>query len=191
MKAFKLPTPKGNSKIALIIGGVIIIIVIFIFMGNSSTEEETTDIDGVEKESWFTSDMKKKLLVAGIAIGVLYWYFTRTEDPMTIFEIITEVANAHHDKKGMILSTMPNDIRVGRGIANEHFIEFIPNIYSVVYVEGVGVVESYPGMTLFDLKKTKSRDEIDMRLRRGLTDNTLLLNKMRSTETLPEEFENE
>lgn len=188
MIELKLPTPQGNSKVALILGVLILIIVMLILMadmGDKDTQQDT--IDDAEKEPWLNSDMKKKLGVIIIAAGVLYWYFTRTESPPTYYEIVKEVADKYYVDNGRYLSTIPENIRVRKGTIGEHYIEFINEIFTVVYVEGIGVQEVYPGQTIIEVKNLKDKDEIAMAIAKSPINIGTIKDRMRILGQLPEE----
>ena len=160
-------------------------------MADSGDDKDTMDDADTEKEPWLNSEKKKKLAVLIICTGALYWYFTRTEPPPTYYEIVKEVADKFYDDNhGEILATIPENIRVRKGTLGEHYIEFIKEIYTVVYVEGIGVQEVYPGQTIIEVKKLKDKDEIAMLIAKSPINLSIIKDRMRILGQLPEEEEN-
>lgn len=189
----KLPKslPKtGDSKTTLIIGVLIVIIVILIMFANldNAQNEPVTSAEGVENEGGI--DWKRWLagaLLVGVAIG---WYLTRSEDKLTQYTVIKQAADDYYNYNKTYLSTLPTNVRVSRGGIGEYYVEFIKEIYTVLFVEGSGIQESYPGQTMIEVKRLRANDELSMtRAKAGITTKTQI-DSMRALGTLPEEEEN-
>lgn len=162
-------------KIALTFAIVIIFIMLLIFFSGGSDEENGV-INGV-----------KKLILPAIGIGILYLMIVRKSNPLTQYDIIKNVADSHYEQTGKILNTYPTNTRVSRGGIGETYIEFIDQIYTFLFLDGVGIVESYPGLTIEDIKRVKQDDKITMQMARAGIVRHAQMDKLDRLGLLPDE----
>lgn len=163
------------SKIALTLAIVIIFIMLLIFFSGGSNEGNGA-MSGVTK-----------LILPAICIAILYLMIVKKRNPLTQYDIIKNVADSHHKQTGKILNTTPSNTRVSRGGIGETYIEFIDQIYTFLFLDGVGIVESYPGLKIDDIKRAKQDDKITMQMARAGIAKHAQMDKLDRLGLLPDE----
>ena len=105
-----------------------------------------------------------KYIVVFIIILLVFNRGKPTATSMKHDEIIEFVADEMHNSKSIYLNTNYENVRVQRGAPGESYVEFVDECITFLHVDGVGIVESFPGETIKNIKLQKQQDEIEMSL---------------------------
>lgn len=154
--------PKRTKwlEISLLLA-IIIIIIGFLIISGANKEDDTTittQEPGKEKNYGWVNYVVTGLII----ILVINKYSKSGEIAKTDFEIIDLVANDFKRNDHIILRTSIDNATVQKGGVDETYVEFADIGLTVMYKEGVGCVERYPGGTIKSVKKGKREDVIEM-----------------------------
>ena len=151
-------------KLALLMAIVIMIIGALIFMGfNNKKEPEVIEVEIISEGSsnaWYV-----KYIIGGLILIILFLIFgkVKSEDNLeTDFEVTNFIANEIKRNEGVTLRTSVDNVTVQKGGVDETYVEFADKQLTVLYKEGVGCTERYPGGTIKNVKKWKISDVIEM-----------------------------
>lgn len=151
-------------KLALVLAVVIIIFGALIFTEfNKKEEPETIEIIDSEKSNnlWYI-----KYIIIGNVI-ILCFLFKGGKAQPTLKpdeEIIKFVADEIYMNKGIYLDTNNSNVRVQRGAPEETYVEFLKEHIIYLCLEGVGIIERYPGESIKSVKEGKQDDKIQVKL---------------------------
>jgi len=137
-------------EMALFFASIIIIFGILIF----SSQDKTEGTDG-------------NLFIYLIGALILLWYWNKRRakpTPKTHEEIINFIADDVYRHKGLYLKTDNNNVKVQRAGVGETYVEFLGEHLTFLYLDGVGIVEKYPGESIKSIQKYKQDDIIQMKL---------------------------
>lgn len=151
---FKPKRQKG-LEIALILSVVIMIMGVMVF--SSSNDDDVTESDSTD-QGWI-----KWIIIAAVILFIIY---KKKPDStlQTDEQIIKHVADEIYNSKGIYLSTKNSNVRVQRGAPEETYVEFLDECITYLYLEGIGIIERYPGESIKIVKKGKQEDQIQMKL---------------------------
>ena len=128
-----------------------------------SNDDEVTSVEDDSKDNsnlW-------KLACLGLVAVLLYPIFVngkRSSPVKTDEEIIKFVADEIYTDKGIYLNTSLNNVRVQKGGVDETYVQFLDTFLTCLYLEGIGIIERYPGESIKQIKKGKQGDIIEMKL---------------------------
>ena len=161
--------PKRTKwlEISLLLAIIIIIIGFLIISGANKEDDTTITTQEPEKEKNYWGWIKY-VLVGIILILIADRYNKSGEIAKTDYEIIELVANDFKRNDHIILRTSNDNVTVQKGGVDETYVEFADIGLTVMYKEGVGCVERYPGGTIKSVKKGKRDDVIEMETARDL-----------------------
>lgn len=157
-------------EFALFMAIIIMILGALIFIGlNSKKEPETLEVDRIPEESsnaWYVT-----WIIVGLLVIIVWLVFRKVKSEAileTDYEIIELVANEFKRNEGVILRTSSDNVTVQKGGVDETYVEFADIGLTIMYKEGIGCVERYPGGTIKSVKKGKRDDVIEMETARDL-----------------------
>lgn len=138
-----------------------IIIIIFGFLIFSEMNKN----DSVENTEQNDTDYGwVKWIALLLIIGFIFTKTRQKPTPTTDEEIIKYVADEIYSSKGIYLSTKILNVRVQRGAPEETYVEFLKESFTCLYLNGVGIVERYPGESIKNVKEAKQEDKIQSKL---------------------------
>ena len=159
----KFVTKREKSLKLALLFAIILMVIGFLVLSN---DDEVTSVEDDSKPvtNWW------KWICFGLVSIVLYLIFGRNKNLLSIKtdeEIIKFVADEIYKDKGIYLNTSLSNVRVQKGGVDETYVQFLDRFLTCLYLEGVGIIERYPGESIKQVKKAKQGDIIEMELARG------------------------
>ena len=145
---------------SLILALVIIILGSLVLFGSNNND---VGVDAKPDTADNQNDLLKYIVVLIIIILIVNRGKPKPS-AMNHNEIVEFVADEIHDSKSVFLNTKYENVRVQRGAPGESYVEFVEECITFLHLDGVGIVESFPGETIKNIKLQKQQDEIEMSL---------------------------
>ena len=148
--------------IALLLAITIIVMVLLISSGFKDGTVAPEDDATLNTEKDFDLSGFINCVLTSVIIIMIFLYFTRKKDIIGTIpdeKIINFIANEVHTNQGVYLNAHVDNVRSQRGGAGETYVEFLKEAQTYLYLDGVGIIERYPGESIKIVKRAKAEDE--------------------------------